>query len=301
MEDKQLNIKNIQSINDCIKRMLIDEKEFSLGDVAFGNNTKVIKSAFRPCTCPVCPYLFSKMDIYYRLVLIDSLYFTNINQMRSFGLEEMTDAIWSLCDDGNGNHSDLNVAEKLKNFIHCCEHPEEKFLKNLGIGAWKDYVPVRDVINDEYGYIAGDKAGKAFSLLLKYFYFVALIQQVDEYGFPIYDRIVRNLIRPIEKYMGLSPLSTSTDLDDIAKFIPVVQRIVKTLETADPDLWNLNNSKMLKFELFYYFVWHIGKAGDKNYRLLFTPKEYTDYYKSNQIKLPKRIQDWEDMYNQIKK
>jgi len=133
--------------------------------------------------------------------------------------------------------------------------------------------------------------------LSKYFYFVALIQQVDDYGFPIYDRIVRNLIRPMEKYMGLTPLSTG--LDNIEKFIVAIKRIVDTLENADPNLWDPQNSGKLKFELLDYFLWHIGKAGEQSYRLLFTQSEYANYYNSNQTNLPKRIQDWENMYNQI--
>jgi hypothetical protein len=110
METKQLNTNNIQSINDCIRRMLAEEKDLKAlsSNTAFGNNIEVIKRTFRPCPCPTCPHQFSKMDIYHRLILIDSLYSTNINRMRSFGLEEMTDVIWNLCDDGNGNHSDAH-------------------------------------------------------------------------------------------------------------------------------------------------------------------------------------------------
>ena len=309
MENKQLNTNNIQSINDCIRRMLAEEKDLKAlsSDTAFGNNIEVIKRTFRPCPCPTCPHQFSKMDIYHRLILIDSLYSTNINRMRSFGLEEMTDVIWDLSDDGNGNHLDRNVVIKLQNFIYCCEknsceNNKGYFLKNLKIGPWVDYFPIRDVFNDEYGYINGSKAGKAISLLSKYFYFVALIQQVDDYGFPIYDRIVRNLIRPIEKYMGLTPLSTG--LDNIEKFIVAIKHIVDTLANADPNLWDPKNSGKLKFELLDYFLWHIGKAGEQSYRLLFTQSEYANYYNSNQTNpnqtnLPKRIQDWENMYNQI--
>ena len=304
METKQLNTNNIQSINDCIRRMLAEEKElkdFSL-DTAFGNNIEVIKRTFRPCPCPTCPHQFSKMDIYHRLILIDSLYSTNINRMRSFGLEEMTDVIWNLCDDGNGNHSDAHLAQSLAYLI---SFPQQQggLIRRSVTPYTKFSLPLINAFNDEYGYINGSKAGKAMSLLSKYFYFVALIQQVDDYGFPIYDRIVRNLIRPMEKYMGLTPLST--DLDNIEKFIVAIKRIVDTLANADPNLWNPKNSGKRKFELLDYFLWHIGKAGEQSYRLLFTQREYANYYNSNktnsnQTNLPKRIQDWENMYNQIK-
>ena len=286
METKQLNTNNIQSINDCIRRMLAEEKDLKAlsSNTAFGNNIEVIKRTFRPCPCPTCPHQFSKMDIYHRLILIDSLYSTNINRMRSFGLEEMTDVIWDLCDDGNHNHSDAHLAQSLSYLI---------MLQNQ-----QNVTPLINAFNDEYGYINGSKAGKAMSLLSKYFYFVALIQQVDDYGFPIYDRIVRNLIRPMEKYMGLTPLSTG--LDNIEKFIVAIKHIVDTLANVDPNLWDPKNSGKLKFELLDYFLWHIGKAGEQSYRLLFTQREYANYYNSNQTNLPKRIQDWENMYNQIK-
>jgi hypothetical protein len=265
--------------------MLAEEKDLKAlsSNTAFGNNIEVIKRTFRPCPCPTCPHQFSKMDIYHRLILIDSLYSTNINRMRSFGLEEMTDVIWNLCDDGNGNHSDAHLAQSLSYLI---------MLQNQ-----QNVTPLINAFNDEYGYINGSKAGKAMSLLSKYFYFVALIQQVDDYGFPIYDRIVRNLIRPMEKYMGLTPLST--DLDNIEKFIVAIKCIVDTLANADKNLWDPKNSGKRKFELLDYFLWHIGKAGEQSYRLLFTQSEYANYYNSNQTNLPKRIQDWENMYNQI--
>ena len=291
METKQLNTNNIQSINDCIRRMLAEEKDLKAlsSNTAFGNNIEVIKRTFRPCPCPTCPHQFSKMDIYHRLILIDSLYSTNINRMRSFGLEEMTDTIWDLCNDKNNNHSDAHLAQSLSYLI---------MLQNQ-----QNVTPLINAFNDEYGYINGSKAGKAMSLLSKYFYFVALIQQVDDYGFPIYDRIVRNLIRPMEKHMGLTPLST--DLDNIEKFIVAIKHIVDTLANADQNLWDPKNSGKRKFELLDYFLWHIGKAGEQSYRLLFTQREYANYYNSNQTNsnqtnLPKRIQDWENMYNQIK-
>ena len=299
MENKQLNTNNIQSINDCIRRMLAKEKELKdfSSDTAFGNNIEVIKRTFRPCPCPTCPHQFSKMDIYHRLILIDSLYSTNINRMRSFGLEEMTDVIWNLCDDGNGNHSDAHLAQSLAYLI---SFPQQQggLIRRSVTPYTKFSLPLINAFNDEYGYINGSKAGKAMSLLSKYFYFVTLIQQVDDYGFPIYDRIVRNLIRPMEKYMGLTPLST--DLDNIEKFIVAIKCIVDTLANADKNLWDPKNSGKRKFELLDYFLWHIGKAGEQSYRLLFTQREYANYYNSNQTNLPKRIQDWENIYNQIK-
>ncbi len=301
----KLNRANIQSINDCIRRMLDEERERKgalLDNTEFANNKDVIMGAFAPCPCPTCPHEFSKMDIYHRLILIDSLYSTNVNRMRNFGLEEMTDVIWDLCEDNNGIHTDASLAEKLSYSIDIGEYKKRSnFFTNLGIGACTFYEPIFKAFNHQYGYVEENNkiknAGKAMSLLSKYFYFVALVQRVDDYGFPIYDKIVRGLIRPIEKYIGLLPLSIN--LDDMEKFIPAIKRIVDTLEAADPDLWDPKNSGKLKFDLLDYFLWHIGKAGEQSYKLLLTKTEYLSYY-PNKVKLPQRIVEWEKMYNKIK-
>lgn len=293
----KLNMANIQSINDCIRRMLDKEHEMKdalLDNTEFANNKDVIKRAFAPCPCPTCPHKFSKMDIYHRLILIDSLYSTNINRMRNFGLEDMTDVIWDLCEDNNGIHTDAYLAQR---FEHCLGNPSN-LLRKLGLGSIHFSKPIFNAFNNVYGYIDAKPAGKAISLLSKYFYFVALVQRVDDYGFPIYDKIVRGLICPIEQYIGLLPLSIN--LDDMEKFIPAIKRIVDTLEAADPDLWNPKNSGKLKFDLLDYFLWHIGKAGEQSYKLLLTKTEYLSYY-PNKVKLPQRIVEWENMYNKIKK
>lgn len=293
-----LNTANIQSINDCIRRMLAEVRKMKdalLDNTEFANNQDVIKRAFAPCPCSTCPHKFSKMDIYHRLILVDSLYSTNVNQMRSFGLEEMTDAIWELCRDENGIYSESYLAVRL----HYCLYEKNNFFSNLGIGAAHFNKPVFKAFNYEYGYIKGESAGKAMSLLSKYFYFVALEQRVDDsgFGFPIYDSVVSSLICSIEKYIGISPLST--DIDDIEKFIQVIIRIVNTLEEVDPQLWNPNNSGKLKFELLDYFLWHISKAGEKTYDSLLTKDEYLKFHSDNS-KLPQRIVEWKNMYNKIK-
>ena len=296
MKQTTLNMANIQSINDCIRRMLDYDREWKgkfPDNTEFTNNEEVIKRTFAPCPCPTCPHEFSQMDIYHRLILIDSLYSTNVNQMRTFGLEEMTDAIWNLCSNGNSNHSDAFLAEKLS----WCLCEKNNFFDNLGIGACTFYKPIFETFDKRFGYIAGKKAGKAISLLSKYFYFVALMQKADDYGFPIYDSIVCGLIRPIEKYIGLSPLSIN--LDNMQNFILAVKRIVDALESADPNLWNPQSSGKLKFELLDYFLWHIGKAGEKTYNSLLSKTEYMSFY-PNKVNLPQRIVEWENMYNKIK-
>mgnify|MGYP003313849935 FL=1 len=92
------------------------------------------------------------MDIYHRLILIDSLYSTNINRMRNFGLEEMTDVIWDLCDDRNGNHSDAHLAQSLAYLI---SFPQQQggLIRRSVTPYTKFSLPLINVFNDEYGYI----------------------------------------------------------------------------------------------------------------------------------------------------
>lgn len=317
----ELNKSNIQSINDCIRKMLEFEDEFKeLGGISYDDgsilnwspervNGDVIRDAFRHCPHPECPCKFSKKDIYRRLVLIDSLYFTNVNRMRSFGLEEMTDVIWDLGKDTSGKYSDVNLVNELRYVVFFEEFkndPERgRFFDNLGIGK---RVKIEKFINDafksKYGYIDGCETGEAMTLLSIYFHYVSLVyvrslNVVSEnvtykndysYGFPIYDRLVCSLINPIEKYIGISPLTTN--INDIYRFMLAVKNIVTVLAEEAPNLWE----GKCKFELFDYFVRNISKAGEGNYKSLLTKYEYIH---NNKTRKPIRIQEWEDKYNEI--
>ena len=318
----ELNESNIQSINDCIRKMLELEVEFrkEFGEIPYDDGSilnwspervkgDVIGDAFGHCPRPDCPCKFSKMDIYRRLVLIDSLYFTNVNRMRSFGLEEMTDVIWDLGKDTSGKYSDAKLVNELQSVVFFEEFKNDPkrgfFFDNLGIGKKAKIEKfMNDAFNREYGYIDGCEMGEAMTLLSIYFHYVSLVDErscivVSEtvtykndysYGFPIYDRLVCNLINPIEKYIGISPLSAN--LNNIYCFMLAVKNIVTVLAKKDPDLWK----GKCKFELFDYFVRNISKAGEQNYKSLLTKNEYIH---NNKTQKPKRIQEWEGKYNEI--
>ena len=240
-----MNNQNINQLNAWIAGMLNDNK----GKTSYDWNRHCIWGGFS-CHDNSCNTEITKEDIYRQLVLVDTLYSTNVYRMRKFGLEEITDAIWELCKDVNSNKHTLGILSK-------------KLIATQ---------PLNQEVKDKFNLSYGNPAEKAPSLLSKYFYFVVIACPQDNWGFPIYDRIVRNLLRPLEKFIGIKPLtptnkiSQSSSTFDIDVYRAGLKRIIDILESNNPTLWNTSGKQ--KFDLLDYFLWHIGKAKGNPYLIL---------------------------------
>lgn len=273
--------KLIKEINDCIVDML-NESADVLGS-GYNVNRDAIEGAFT-CKGNHCEIEITKVDIYRQLALIDTFYSTNVIRMRRFGLEEMVDEIYELCNNGQGKYTLGTLSSKLNATVPL--HPRVKPLFTM-----------------PFGYVDGLHNSKAPSLLSKYFYFVALVCPIDNWGFPIYDSIVCGMLRPLQKKLGVKPLTPKHNINqsdtafDMDVYINGLKRVIDVLEADNPALWN--NAGKLKYDLLDYFLWHVGKAGMGMFEPLLTKTEYKDYLTTRQI--PIRIQKWKSIYDKITK
>ena len=290
-----MNCKNATCINECIKTMIarlyntssipvdfewdgmeiIDDADDVSG---FSSDFELVKEVFGCSNKGGCCNVITKNDIMRQLVVIDSLYSTNINRMRVFALEEICDDIWDLCHNGNGTYGLAALT--------------------LQINATQNLQPtVVSLFTKPYGYIKGDKAGKAPSLISKYLFFATIACPVDAWGFPIYDSIVNDLLRKVQRFLGIQVTPNMNDYD-IDTYIAGLKSIIDALETNAPSLWN--NLPVLKFQLLDYFMWHIGKAGKESYSLLLSKHEVKTCYNQGVIvKLPRRIAYWQSIYKKL--
>ena len=98
--NSDINVFN-HTIKECLKAQN--------GETGFDTQFLAIKGAF-----DTNPYsTISKEDIFRQLVLIDSLYSTNVVRMRQFGIEEIAEDIWQLCNDGKGNYTITALSQKI--------------------------------------------------------------------------------------------------------------------------------------------------------------------------------------------
>ena len=246
----------------------------------FESDFILIKDLFSCSGQECCNAPIRKYDIMRQLVVIDSLYSTNINRMRVFALEEICDKIWALCSNGSGNHTLGNLISRIN----------DTQALDSGICA---------LFSSSYGYMKGLPAGNAYSLISKYLYFATIACPIDKWGFPIYDRIAKKMMRKVQRFLGIPVTSDMQNKFDIDAYIAGLKSIIETLEKNNPNLWA--NLPVLKFQLLDYFLWHIGKAGAESYSLLLSKKEVLTCYENGVIvKLPHRIAYWKDVYNKLK-
>ena len=274
LDIEQLERKSdINAFNHTLKECLKAQN----GETGFDTQFLAIKGAFD--TNPHST--ISKEDKFRQLVLIDSLYSTNVVRMRQFGIEEIAEDIWQLCNDGKGNYTITALSQKID-----ITKPLPK--------------AITDLFTNKYGYIQGKNDSSAASLISKYFHFVSIVCPQNDWGFPIYDTIVANLLNDMQRFLQI-PCTRAKHFKnpkklDINIYIDGLRRIVIELSKFDSVIWSGINR--LKFEMLDYCLWHIGKCGKNSFNLLLTKQEMLTYTQTST--LPTRIQDWTHIYNFIK-
>ncbi len=266
--NSDINVFN-HTLKECLKAQN--------GETGFDTHFLAIKGAFD--TNPHST--ISKEDIFRQLVLIDSLYSTNVVRMRQFGIEEIAEDIWQLCNDGKGDYRLSALTKKID---------ITKPLPNTVVVLFAA----------KYGYIKGRRNNGAASLITKYFHFASIACPQNDWGFPIYDTIVANLLNDMQRFLQI-PCTRAKHFKnpknlDINIYIDGLRCIVIELSKFDSVIWSGINR--LKFEMLDYCLWHIGKCGKNSFNLLLTKQEMLTYTQTST--LPTRIQDWTHIYNLIK-
>ena len=257
-----------------------------------------------------------KIDIARRLALIDLFYTTNLNRYAEFGLSELTETIWNLCDDSKGNHTDSELAKKVEDFVkECSFNPNTAYqnpvYKNLFSPTAKFGITG---VKEENGLKVPQKHG-AESLISKYLFFLLENHHTpgNMLGFPIFDRIAYELQGPLLKKLNIA----SQRRKDMVCYVRDMTLILDCLvNSPDPNsrIWKMPTVVCnTQFGLLDYFLWRIGKSGKFSFSLLWSkaekiahypaasrladkkqPSTATDFYS-----LPQRFQDWHIIYISI--
>lgn len=261
-----------KSLNDSIRDVLkhyndVETQETVENSTLFSIDYNAIKESFHNHSS------LTWNDIFNRLVLIDSLYSTNVVRMREFGIVHITNAIWDLCNNGKGIYSDMTLVNKVENFVAQIQTRQTPIVPDIS-----------NLLLQYYGWVNTTNSKptqqQAVSLISKYLYFLLQVNATNNIGFPIYDKLVRKLLPKIAKKTGV--IVKGTLVNNMVNYTKVISDIINVLEKYDQNLWNQQNPFKTKFALFDFVFWHVGKVGDKNLSLLFSEKEYIKHYSTIQ-------------------
>ena len=197
---------------------------------------------------------YNQESIELRLIVIDSLYSTNMGK-RYFPFEDLSSEIYSL------GSNEKEVIKKIQSFRN---NPNT--------------VPAIFFMFDdkEYGIQKnGKSAGGAKSLLSKYFYFQLMLDTEDKIGFPIYDKLAKNMYQPVCNYIGLTgkkKLSSTADINIIA-YLNMMKELATKLDISGQYL-------LQDFDILDAYLWRMGKFSEGNFSLLLNKEEYLTLIKA---------------------
>ena len=212
------------------------------GDYIFQRN--VIKDVFNS------PFTLS--NIFIRLVVIDSCYSTTATRTH-YALSEMAKAIYNLGKAGK------NAANK------------EKLVCDYFYGYVMGNVPAYDIFQQHFGIRKNlDKGPRSVSLLSKYAYFSLLMFPANyPLGFPIYDKLAREMYPKACSLMGITPQNIMKN-PDIYTHISALNNLRMAIFGAPPTLYR----GYQQYDLLDAYLWRMGKFSTGRLALLFTMNDY---------------------------
>lgn len=217
---------DLKYYSELAQKILNDETPYSEGK-------KCIKSLFKGNLIDVN---YENL-IFSRLSIIDNLYSTNLSK-RYFGISDITIAITKL------SNNDEELITKVNNYMKAFNTDNiinEIFFKNNTFGLKKN----------------GSKAGKASSLISKYFYFLT------DYNFPIYDSLAKASYKLIHKLIpNNKSFKENINTYNYNNYFEILKKIQQEL--------NINN-----YDQIDNLLWIIGKIKKGNYSLILKKDEYT--------------------------
>ena len=252
------NVKKIQSLMGAI-----DAKITSGGTNLYDKNRDIIKSLFDPAI----PY---NVDVVYkRLVVIDALYSTNMNQ-RYYGIEDMANTIYALSPSDAG----LRVL--------VCNFRDSLFLGNdIVVYLGNDIVVYRDPIAKAFAMSYGihknlNQAGSAMSLLSKYFYFLLLTDPYEKIGFPIYDSLASDMYPIVCEYVYVKASGTPRKIVNVKTINHLCDYFLALDQLRNSiGISSIGGRSLQEFDLLDAYLWRMGKFNGNNFSLLLDKTGYT--------------------------
>lgn len=201
----------------------------------------------------------TKEKIILRLTIIDSIYSTNMGK-RLFGISDLAEEIGKLSKLSDDVFSDEILINKLNNFLSSNTDDAEVMavLTDNDIGITKK--------------LKG--AGKATSLLSKYFYFLL------DYEFPIYDSLVKNILPEINKKYEIL-----TEKEKVIKH-PNEKRYFKSLIKFN------KISKINNFNKLDNLCWLLGKVKKGSFSLILSKEKYKELIEV--VKENFTVEEWKE-------
>lgn len=237
--------------NQGLKPSFLMDECIAKGKTCCGKSLYYInRDAIKRMFSDLVPYSWEV--VYMRLVMIDTLYSTNVNSQRYYGIKELTDEIWMLAPN---NESKLRCL--VKEFRDCA------------IGGSKKKSIIRKSFDKPYGIHANlNDGGKAVSLLSKYFYFLLLVDPKETLGFPIYDNLAKKMYSPLCKKVEIAEKSivSKNKLSDICTYIKALYDLANHIGVPSVGLQT--------FDLLDAYLWRMGKFSQCNFSLLLVKCEY---------------------------
>ena len=193
-----------------------------------------------------------------RLTVLDSMYSTQMS-MRPYGLDDLAQKLWETYYQ--------NKKDSLKTILNkVVEKPKEENIPSLFTWTYGFKKKSKDQQNRNTnkkgndGKVEEDGAAKAVSLISKYFYFET------DYGFPIYDSIVRKYLPLLYRYCGIEKCEKIPN-NNICKFIKAINDFFLEIKyTRD----------QRRYDYLDHLLWVIGKILRGNLSLVLTKKEYQE-------------------------
>ena len=223
----------------------IAAKITSGGTNLYDKNRDLIKSLFDPAI----PY---NVDVVYkRLVVIDALYSTNMNQ-RYYGIEDMANTIYAL------STSDAGLRVLVCNF------------RNGGFPAVPSD-PIAKAFAMSYGIHKNlAPAGSSMSLLSKYFYYLLLTDPSERIGFPIYDSLASYMYPIVCKYASVTPrkIVKVKTINHLCDYFLALDQLRISIGISSI------GGSLQEFDLLDAYLWRMGKFSGNNFSLLLDKTGY---------------------------
>ncbi len=206
---------------------------------------------------------YSEASIHLRLVVIDSLYSTNAGYSY-FSFEEMARAIKELGTEDEAREYFADIA------------------RNPGKSD------VRKIFSPSYGIQKdGTDGSKQISLLSKYAYYCVLQDKKNALGFPIYDKLAREMFNKLKGKMHIEAKAISQS-ESIAEYIKKMNALRVAIFGGKPkradDKPKRADDKPKRFEGYYQqydildaYLWRMGKISNGNFSLLLSKEDYEQF------------------------
>ena len=244
---------DVREIMETIAGLIKPAKPVKLEDSFYSTQRKLISEIFESSKD------YNKDTIILRLSAIDYFYSTNAYRTY-YAIEDMAKKISLL-------GSEKASVDYFRGIVQNGKDSKGLFIEKYGIRKNLKEGGIQPSLMSKYAYY----------LLLKY-------GEDDNVGFPIYDKLAREIFPLLLKHLGEEVDSQTTDSLTIQRYVEELNRLRKKLFKDDE-----RPCEMQQFDLLDAYLWRMGKIRNGNFSLLLTKDDYGKFIKKLGLKEQKDI------------